>query len=115
MNSVLVGYEELLRPRFVLSASALIIPHILREPNSIIVSYLVKAFSKDWLTENIYHANAKIHPKLMKIALTLPLTSTSAERAFSKLKLVKSRLRTTMHEARKAGKSNVSVYRRRFV
>ena len=34
--------------------------------------------------------------KLMKIALTLPLTSTSVERAFSKLKLIKSRLRTTM-------------------
>ena len=29
LNSVLAGYEELLRPRFVLSASALIIPHIL--------------------------------------------------------------------------------------
>ena len=36
----------------------------------------------------------------MKIALTLPLTSTSAERAFSKLKLIKSRLRTTMQQKR---------------
>ncbi len=36
----------------------------------------------------------------MKIALTLPLTSTSAERVFSKLKLVKSRLRTTMRQER---------------
>ena len=43
----------------------------------------------------------------MKIALTLPLISTSAERAFSKLKLVKSGLRTTMRHARKADKSNV--------
>ena len=33
-------------------------------------------------------------------ALTLPLTSTSAERAFSKLKLIKSRLRTTMQQER---------------
>ena len=31
----------------------------------------MRAFSEDWLTENIYHANAKIHAKLMKIALTL--------------------------------------------
>ena len=38
--------------------------------------------------------------RLMKIALTLPLTSTSAERAFSKLKLIKSRLRTTMQQER---------------
>ena len=33
MNSVLVGYEELLRPRVVLTqTSALIIPHILLDP-----------------------------------------------------------------------------------
>ena len=38
--------------------------------------------------------------KLMKIALTLPLTSCSAERAFSKLKLIKSRLRSTMNQER---------------
>jgi hypothetical protein len=38
--------------------------------------------------------------KLMKITLTLPLTSTSAERAFSKLKLIKSRLRSTMKQER---------------
>ncbi len=56
-----------------------------------VIIYLVRAFGEVWQTENIYHANAKIHAKLMEIALTLPLTSTSAERAFSKLKLVKSR------------------------
>ena len=39
---------------------------------------------------------------LMKIALALPLTSSSAsaERAFSKLKLIKSRLRSTMGQER---------------
>ena len=37
---------------------------------------------------------------LMKIALTLPLTSSSAERAFSKLKLIKSRLRSRMGQER---------------
>ena len=36
--------------------------------------------------------------KLMKIALTLPLTSTSAERTFSKLKLITSRHGTTMQQ-----------------
>ena len=34
--------------------------------------------------------------QLMEIALSLPLTSCSAERAFSKLKLIKTRLRSTM-------------------
>jgi hypothetical protein len=38
--------------------------------------------------------------KLMKITLTLPFTSTSAERAFSKLRLIKSRLRSTMKQER---------------
>ena len=38
--------------------------------------------------------------KLMKIVLTLPITSCSAERAFSKLKIVKSRLRSTMNQDR---------------
>ena len=32
--------------------------------------------------------------------LTLPLMSCSAERAFSKLKIIKSRLRSTMHQER---------------
>ncbi len=36
----------------------------------------------------------------MKIALTLPLTSKIAERAFSKLEMVMSRLRTTMRQER---------------
>ena len=38
--------------------------------------------------------------KLMKIALSLPLTSCSAERAFSKSKLIKTRLRSTMAQER---------------
>ena len=38
--------------------------------------------------------------KLMEIALALPLTSCSAERAFSKLKLIKTRLRSTMGQER---------------
>ena len=38
--------------------------------------------------------------KLVKIALTVPLTSVSAERSFSKLKIIKNRLRTTMRQDR---------------
>ena len=38
--------------------------------------------------------------KLTKIALTIPLTSASAERAFSKLKIIKNRLRSTMRQDR---------------
>ncbi|XP_063592549.1 zinc finger MYM-type protein 1-like [Penaeus indicus] len=38
--------------------------------------------------------------KLMEIALSLPLTSCSAERAFSKLKIIKNRLRSTMGQER---------------
>ena len=47
--------------------------------------------------------------KLMKIALTLPITSCSAERAFSKLKLVKSRLRSTMNQNRLVNLIRMSV------
>ena len=38
--------------------------------------------------------------KLIKIALTIPLTSASAERTFSKLKIIKNRLRSTMRQDR---------------
>ncbi len=43
----------------------------------------------------------------MKIVWTLPLTSTSAEWAFLKLKLVSTE---DNHEARKAGKSNFKAF-----
>jgi len=36
----------------------------------------------------------------MRISLTIPLSSASTERSFSKLKIIKSRLRTTMSQAR---------------
>lgn len=37
---------------------------------------------------------------IIKICVTLPVSSCSAERTFSKLKLIKTRLRTTMSEDR---------------
>ncbi len=47
--------------------------------------------------------------KLMKIALTLPITSCRAERVFSKLKIVKSRLRSTMNQDRLENLIHMSV------
>ena len=41
LNSVLVGYEELLGLGQITQTEALIIPHILREPNSIIVLFFI--------------------------------------------------------------------------
>ena len=38
--------------------------------------------------------------RIIKIALTIPLTSASAERSFSKLKIIKNRLRSTMTQDR---------------
>jgi len=40
---------------------------------------------------------------MLKIGLTLPVTSSSPERAFSKLKIVKNRLRSTMGQERLQG------------
>ena len=42
----------------------------------------------------------RILSKLVKIALTVPLTSVSAERSFWKLKIIKNRLRTTIGQDR---------------
>lgn len=40
---------------------------------------------------------------LLKIGITLPVSSASTERSFSKLKIIKNRLRTTMGEERLKG------------
>lgn len=40
---------------------------------------------------------------LLKIAVTLPVSSASTERSFSKLKIIKTRLRSTMAESRLEG------------
>ena len=45
----------------------------------------------------------------LETAVTLPITSCSAERAFSKLKLVKSRLRSTMNQNRLVNLIRMSV------
>ncbi|CAB4012669.1 zinc finger MYM-type 1-like, partial [Paramuricea clavata] len=47
--------------------------------------------------------------KLMEIALTLPITSCSVERVFSKLKIVKSGLRSTMNQNRLENLIHMSV------
>ena len=45
----------------------------------------------------------------LRIAVTLPVTVTSAERSFSKLKLLKTYLRSTMSQARLNGLALMSV------
>ena len=47
--------------------------------------------------------------KLAKLALTLPLTVASAERSFSKLKIVKNRLRNSMADNRLSNLSIMSI------
>ena len=47
--------------------------------------------------------------KLIKIALTLPITSCNIERVFSKLKIVKSRRRSTMNQNRLENLIHMSV------
>ncbi len=75
----------------------------------------MRVFSEDWLTENIYHANAKIHAKLMKIALTLCRKGINKCRKGILEAQIGHVSTEDNHEATKAGKSNVIVYRRRFV
>lgn len=54
----------------------------------------------------------EIYPNLwiaLKIALTLPVTVASAERSFSKLKLIKTYLRSTMSQERLSGLAIMSI------
>lgn len=68
----------------------------LTNSNSLI--YIFKLFC----SSNIRFTLPNIY-MLVKIAVTLPVSSTSTERSFSKLKLVKTRLRSTMAESRLEG------------
>jgi len=45
----------------------------------------------------------------LRIMLTIPITSASAERSFSKLKLIKNYLRSTMSQTRLTGLSTISI------
>ena len=47
----------------------------------------------------------------MRILLTLPITVASVERSFSKLKLIKSYLRSTMSQDRLVGLATISIER----
>ena len=53
-----------------------------------------------------------VYPNLwvaLRIALTLPVTVASAERSFSKLKLIKTYLRSTMGQERPSGLAVISI------
>ncbi len=55
---------------------------------------------------------SEIYPNFwtaLRIALTLPVTVAQAERSFSKLKLIKSYLRSTMSQERLTGLSIISI------
>lgn len=47
--------------------------------------------------------------KMLKIFITIPVTSCSCERAFSKLSLIKTKLRSTMHQDRLDGLLTMSI------
>lgn len=54
----------------------------------------------------------EIYPNLwiaLRIAVTLPVTIASAERSFSKLKLIKTYLRSTMSQERLSGLAIMSI------
>ena len=55
---------------------------------------------------------AEIYPNLwiaLRVSLTLPVTVASAERSFSKLKLIKTYLRSTMTQERLSGLAVISI------
>ena len=55
---------------------------------------------------------AEIYPNLwtaLRVSLTLPVTVASAERSFSKLKLIKTYLRSTMSQERLSGLAVISI------
>ncbi|KAM3833954.1 zinc finger MYM-type protein 1-like [Diretmus argenteus] len=57
---------------------------------------------------------AEIYPNLwtaLRVALTLPVTVASAERSFSRLKLIKTYLRSTMSQERLSGLAVISINR----
>ena len=78
---------------FQLSCEVQMIQHskLLEKSNSIMELYRTIAEEIDCFPNLI---------RLLRIALTIPITSASAERSFSKLKLIKSKLRTTMTQER---------------
>ncbi|KAK0155352.1 Zinc finger MYM-type protein 1 [Merluccius polli] len=56
----------------------------------------------------------EVYPNLwiaLRIALTLPVTVASAERSFSKLKLIKTYLRSSMGQERLSGLAVISINR----
>lgn len=68
----------------------------------------------DSVSEAIARANATMCPNvalLLRLYGTLPVSNATVERSFSKLKLLKSDLRTTMEEERLSGLALLSVHR----
>lgn len=72
--------------------------HTEQSSNSSSLNYIFKLFCNS----NIRFTLPNIY-MLIKIGVTLPVSSASTERSFSKLKLIKTRLRSTMAECRLDG------------
>ncbi|XP_065671697.1 uncharacterized protein LOC136089574 [Hydra vulgaris] len=69
---------------------------------------LPKALIK-FISENHYEQSFPNLIIAMRILLTLPLTAASAERSFSKLKLIKTYLRSNMSQCRLTGLADLSI------
>ena len=65
-------------------------------------------------TWSLYMAFTELY-KVIKIAVTLPVSTAGCERIFSKLKLIKTHLRTTMADERLKSLTVISVHRHRLV
>lgn len=65
-------------------------------------------------TDALSHCDSRFYPnvyKLLKILVTLPVTTASAERTFSSMRLLKNYLRSTMSEERMVGQALLYAHR----
>jgi hypothetical protein len=65
------------------------------------------------LIDTLKHAKPELYPNIhraVKVLLTMPVTSATAERSFSALKRIKTYLRSTMVEDRLSGLSLMHVH-----
>lgn len=71
----------------------------------------MKIVTKKSLLEylNVLNTTCNSFPDALRIMLTIPITTASAERSFSKLKIIKNYLRTTMIQERLSDLAIISI------